>query len=76
MAVSKDLVIGFTGLGTVGSGLVQLLKNNAAEIEQRTGKKSLSNMLPFVILMSREKFRKRRSLSMILFLWRKILRFK
>ena len=76
MAVSKDLVIGLAGLGTVGSGLVQLLKNNAAEIEQRTGKKSLSNMLPFVISMSREKFRKRRSLSMILFLWRKILRFK
>lgn len=39
MAVSKDLVIGLAGLGTVGSGLVQLLKNNAAEIEQRTGKK-------------------------------------
>lgn len=39
MRASKDLVIGLAGLGTVGSGLVQLLKSNAAEIEQRTGKK-------------------------------------
>lgn len=39
MRASKDLVIGLAGLGTVGSGLVQLLKTNASEIEQRTGKK-------------------------------------
>lgn len=39
MRASKDLVIGLAGLGTVGSGLVQLLKSNASEIEQRTGKK-------------------------------------
>lgn len=39
MRASKDLVIGLAGLGTVGSGLVQLLKSNSAEIEQRTGKK-------------------------------------
>lgn len=39
MSAAKDLVIGLAGLGTVGSGLVQLLKSNASEIEQRTGKK-------------------------------------
>lgn len=39
MIASKDLVIGLAGLGTVGSGLVQLLKTNADEIKQRTGKK-------------------------------------
>lgn len=39
MSASKDLVIGLAGLGTVGSGLVQLLKMNADEIMQRTGKR-------------------------------------
>ncbi len=39
MTSSKNVVIGLAGLGTVGSGLVQLLKDNAEEIEQRTGKK-------------------------------------
>lgn len=35
----QNVVIGLAGLGTVGSGLVTLLRDNANEIERRTGKK-------------------------------------
>ena len=37
MAVQK-IVIGLAGLGTVGTGLVKLLHDNAIEIERQTGK--------------------------------------
>lgn len=34
----QHVVIGIAGLGTVGTGLVKLLKENATEIQRRTGK--------------------------------------
>lgn len=36
---AHEIVIGLAGLGTVGSGLVRLLHDNATEIERRTGKR-------------------------------------
>jgi len=35
---AQKVVIGLAGLGTVGTGLVKLLHDNATEIERRTGK--------------------------------------
>ncbi len=38
---TQKMIIGLAGLGTVGTGLVQLLHDNALEIERRTGKSIL-----------------------------------
>ena len=49
------MVIGLAGLGTVGTGLVKLLSDNAIEIERRTGK---SIVLKWVAVQDLKKPRK------------------
>ena len=39
MSQEEQLVIGLAGLGTVGSGLVEMLRENEADILRRTGRR-------------------------------------
>ena len=39
MSQQEQLVIGLAGLGTVGSGLVEMLRENEADILRRTGRR-------------------------------------